>query len=254
MDVPKPCSRFFTDHSQAHWNLDGFSNPETPTILNHTLSLPFSGQRVNVDPYLVPDGLIAPNTLYSVNDFWSYSGKQIGKNFTRKQMDGNCGQKCHGYDNCYLINRDAGKQMGWWMDKGPVATLRSKWSHIRLNVYTDQSAVQLYTCNSMDGTLPLKTSQGLKNNYKRPRVVEKYGCVGLEFEDWVGGINNPEWGRQPKQQFGPGDAPYVLQAAYEVYASTPTPHCTSRTVSIEATSTPSATAKAQSNGAGRSRR
>lgn len=205
-----------------------------------------------MDPYLVPDGLIAPNTRYGINDFWSYSGKQIGKNMTRKEMYGNCGQNCTGYDNNYLINRDVGKELRWWMDKGPVATLRSKWSAIRLNVYTDQSAVQFYSGNKMDGTLPLKTGQGLQNNSKRPRVVEKYGCVGLSFQDWNDGINNPEWGRQPKQQFGPGDAPFVLQAAYEVYASTPTPVCSSSTKSAHVTTkTPSPTSKPQSNGASR---
>lgn len=166
-------------------------------------------------------------------------------------MIGHCGENCTGYDNCYLINRDAGKELGGWMDKGPIATLRSKWSEIRVNVYTDQSAVQLYTCNNMDGTLPLKSTQGMENNATRPRVVEKYGCVGLEFEDWVGGINNPEWGRQPKQQFGPGDAPYVLQAAYEVYAPTPTPHCASSTTSKHVNKTPKPTAAKQSNGASR---
>lgn len=34
----------------------------------------------------------------------------------------------------------------------------------------------------------------------------------MEVEDWIDGINNPEWGR--KQIFGPGDAPYVVQASY----------------------------------------
>lgn len=128
-----------------------------------------------------------------------------------------------------LINREARRQADWWLDLGPVATLRSKWSNIRLNVYTDQSAVQLYTCNDMDGRLALKSTQGLQNNETRPRVVERHGCVGLEFQDWIDGINNPEWGRQAKQQFGPGDPPYVLQVAYEVYAPSSTTTCATPT-------------------------
>lgn len=36
----------------------------------------------------------------------------------------------------------------------------------------------------------------------------------MEVEDWIDGINYPEWGRDPKQIFGPGDAPYTLSAIY----------------------------------------
>jgi aldose 1-epimerase len=46
-------------------------------------------------------------------------------------------------------------------------------------------------------------------------VAEKYGCVVLEVEDWIDGINQPEWGRDELQIFGPGDDPYVLEATYK---------------------------------------
>lgn len=46
-------------------------------------------------------------------------------------------------------------------------------------------------------------------------MVEKYGCVVLEVEDWIDGINNPEWGRDPYQIFGPDDDAYVLEATYK---------------------------------------
>lgn len=49
----------------------------------------------------------------------------------------------------------------------------------------------------------------------RPRVVEQYGCVVMEVEDWIDGINQPEWQRGKRQIFGPGDDPYVLQATYK---------------------------------------
>lgn len=62
------------------------------------------------------------------------------------------------------------------------------------------------------GTLPIKKTQGLQG---RARVVEKYGCVVMEVEDWIDGINHPEWHREKKQIFGPGDEPYVLQAEYK---------------------------------------
>ena len=45
-------------------------------------------------------------------------------------------------------------------------------------------------------------------------MVDKYGCVVLEVEDWIDGINNPEWGRDNLQIFGPGDSPCLLEATY----------------------------------------
>lgn len=45
-------------------------------------------------------------------------------------------------------------------------------------------------------------------------MTNKHGCVVIEVEDWIDGINNPEWGRLEKQIFGPADDAYVLQATY----------------------------------------
>ena len=36
----------------------------------------------------------------------------------------------------------------------------------------------------------------------------------MEVEDWIDGINQPEWGRLDKQLSSPGGDPYVLQATY----------------------------------------
>lgn len=46
-------------------------------------------------------------------------------------------------------------------------------------------------------------------------MTEKYGCVVMEVEDWIDGINNPQWNRTDKQIFGPDDGPYVLRARYD---------------------------------------
>jgi len=37
----------------------------------------------------------------------------------------------------------------------------------------------------------------------------------MEVEDWIDAINQPEWQREKKNIFGPGDDPYVLQATYK---------------------------------------
>jgi aldose 1-epimerase len=63
------------------------------------------------------------------------------------------------------------------------------------------------------GTIPLKSTQGMFDG-SRQRVVEQYGCIVMEVEDWIDAINQPEWQRSKKQIFGPGDDPYVLEAIY----------------------------------------
>jgi aldose 1-epimerase len=62
------------------------------------------------------------------------------------------------------------------------------------------------------GSLPIKSTQGLEG---RPRVVEQYGCLVMEVEDWIGAINQPEWQREKRNIFGPGDPAYSLEASYK---------------------------------------
>ncbi|KAF2834053.1 hypothetical protein M501DRAFT_1021130 [Patellaria atrata CBS 101060] len=60
------------------------------------------------------------------------------------------------------------------------------------------------------GTLPLKQTQGFHDDPAHPRVVQKYGCLVLEVQDYIDGINHPEWGREGKQIFGPGGEPAMM--------------------------------------------
>lgn len=46
-------------------------------------------------------------------------------------------------------------------------------------------------------------------------MSNKYSCVVLEVQDWIDGINHPEWGREQKQIFGPQSGPYVLRARHD---------------------------------------
>lgn len=70
----------------------------------------------------------------------------------------------------------------------------------------------MYSCNGMNGTIPLKRTQGTSSF---PRTIPQYGCIVLEVEDWIDGINHPAWQRGHNTQiFSPGSDPYVLQASY----------------------------------------
>ncbi|KAB5585950.1 aldose 1-epimerase [Coniochaeta sp. 2T2.1] len=198
--------------SHTYWNLDGFSNNETNLVLNHSFYMPYGGQRVGVDNILIPTGDILANQPGSVNDFWS-APKQIGEGFSDPEIQGNCGFNCSGYDTCWLVNREQLGPYDWRADGGFVARLQSPWSGIQLDVYSDQEAFQMYSCNGQNGSVTLKKTQGLHDGTFE-RTIPKYGCVVLEVEDWIDAINQPEWQRGKKQVFEPGGDPYVLQASY----------------------------------------
>ncbi|KAJ3341133.1 hypothetical protein HDU93_005542 [Gonapodya sp. JEL0774] len=195
--------------SHVYWNLDGFANTKTNTALNHTFHMPYSGQRVAVDNILIPTGDILANKPGSPNDFWT-KPKEIGASFSDPALKNNCGLNCTGYDNCWLVTRESPYD---WKDSY-VARLQSAWSGIQVDVYSDQEAMQMYSCNFQNGSVALKKTQGLFDNPQFPRTIPKYGCVVLEVQDWIDAINHPEWGRQGKHIFGPGDDPYVLQGSY----------------------------------------
>ncbi|TAQ83309.1 hypothetical protein B7494_g8367 [Chlorociboria aeruginascens] len=151
------------NEEQVYWNLDGYSNNETATILNHSLYLPYAGQRISTDPILIPDGPILSNEPQSGNDFWT-SPKQIGANFTSPSLLGNCGFNCTGYDTAYVHSRRL-PPYDW--KAAPVARLRSAWSGIQLDVYSDQLAFQVYSCGGQNGSVALKTTQDFDRRRER---------------------------------------------------------------------------------------
>ena len=57
------------------------------------------------------------------------------------------------------------------------------------------------TCAWSDGKAYLKKTQGTGNRKK----VEKSSCIAIEAQDYVDGINRPEWGRVDAQITGPGE-------------------------------------------------
>lgn len=115
-------------------------------------------------------------------------------------------------DNCYINDRGARGPYDW-RKQGPVTTLSSDWSGIQLDVYTNQDAFQMYSCSGQNGSVPLKKTQGVEGG-KFPRTIARYGCVVLEVQDYIDGVNHPEWMRSSKQIYEPGGDAYVLQAKY----------------------------------------
>lgn len=142
-------SDLYADRVQVYWNLDGFQNPDDPTVNNYTVHLPYSGQRVAVDGILIPNGTILPNEQGGVFDFWS-SPKKLGANLTSPDLVGGCGSGCVGYDTCWLVNREQNGPYDWRVS-GPVATVSSPFSGIQIDIFSDQQAFQIYTCPGQNG-------------------------------------------------------------------------------------------------------
>ncbi|KAK5175428.1 uncharacterized protein LTR77_000567 [Saxophila tyrrhenica] len=190
--------------SHTYWNLDGWRNTGSAGLVGeHELRMSWAGRRVGVDGILVPTGEILQNEEGGVFDFWS-APKQIGQDLGSDGLEGACGTGCKGYDTCFIFSGSVGCDDGNWRERA-VATLKSPWSGCQMDVYTNQQALQVYSCNNMNGTFPLMETQGFFEDAERPRTVQKYGCVVLEVEDWIDGINHPGWGREGRQVFGPGE-------------------------------------------------
>ena len=136
--------------SHTYLNLDGFQNPDTALALNHTLSMPSARRRTATDSISIPTGEILTNEEHGSFDFWS-EAKQIGADVQSTQ--GACGFNCTGYDTCFVFddNQPGGTSNDW--KRTPVATLACSFSGINLDIYTNQHAMQLYSCNNMNGMI-----------------------------------------------------------------------------------------------------
>ncbi|KAI1633817.1 galactose mutarotase-like domain-containing protein [Biscogniauxia mediterranea] len=201
-DVKTPL--MLTQHT--YFNLDAYRDPSTAQIWDHTLHLPRSRSRryLAADAGALPTGEIATAAPGGLNDFASAPGLALGHARADPGFAGNCdggAGACEGYNGYFLIDDDDNDD-GVGVDVGVVAELASPFSGIRADLRTDQPGLVVYTCNWMDGTADLKSTQGTEER----RKVGRSSCVAIEAQDYVDGINHPEWGRVDKQITGPGDA------------------------------------------------
>jgi aldose 1-epimerase len=134
---------------QVFWNLDGFTDVSTKTVVGHELNLPFSGLRLETAEDGIPTGDIKGIKLNSTFDFWS-SPKSLGTRLGNMPDRGK-----DGLDDTFLISR----QQPWNKDQHPVATLASPSSGVKLELYTDQEAIHLLTWNAPDGSFRTLNTQ-----------------------------------------------------------------------------------------------
>lgn len=191
--------------NHIYWSLNAFTDKNDLTIGNDTLSVPFSKRFIETDEYLVPNGQIGLVNERKGLDFTK--ARKIGENIDK--ANGVCGPKCKGIDTAFILDRpiDSGSIS---MDY-PLLTMKSNRTGIQLDVKTNQRSFQIFSCNTQDGTIPLKQSQQHGNSTS---YLQKYGCLVIEPQQWIDGINNPQWGQTEYQIFGPDTYPAISLAEY----------------------------------------
>ena len=179
--------------THTFWNLSGFADP---TVVNDTFHLPNAKQTIGVDDLLIPTGELIPVESTKYLDFTS--PKKLADHADNGEFGANGG----GIDHAFVLESTGEKplQLEW----------TSAASGIRLSIKTNQECIQIYSGAHHDGTHSLKQSQAGGPFAK----VQKFGCLAIEPQDWIDGVNHPEWNRASKQIFGPTDGPCVNWAEY----------------------------------------
>lgn len=199
--------------NHLYWNLNAFKEE---TILEDTyLSMPLSQRFIGGDSLLIPTGEILDVSTAFEGALDFTEPKLVGQDINK--TTGLCGDGCTGYDTCFILDRPAAYAAENSMV--PSVRLASDTTGISLDVATNQAALQIYSCNGQNGTIPTKESQAKRNKEQDGSAgagfVNKYGCLVIETEDWIDGINQPEWGRDQYQIFGADDGPAVNWATYQ---------------------------------------
>ncbi|KAL8682077.1 MAG: hypothetical protein Q9186_001866 [Xanthomendoza sp. 1 TL-2023] len=224
LDEPTPI--MLANH--VYWNLGAFTDTTGSTVLNNTLHMPYAARYIEIDNIEVPTGAIG-TVKGNFLDFTS--PKQIGRDI--ESAINNCGYNCTGYDNAFILDRP--RCSAPESTDLSMLTLSSNSTGIQMDIYTNQQSLQIYTCDNTNGTIPVKQSQQHDNG---TTYVEKYGCmypsrmssdmkgnfhtdneeplgIVIETQQWIDGVNHPEWGQDQYQIYTVDSEPAVVFAQYD---------------------------------------
>lgn len=191
--------------NHIYWNLGAFVNTAARTVLNDTLYMPYADRYVQIDGIEVPNGTIGI-TKGTPLDFTT--PMTIGARIN--DTVNNCGTGCTGYDNAYILDRP--RYSGPENPDLTVLSLSSPETGIKVDVKTNQKSLQIYSCNGLNGTIVAKTNQQHGNG---TTTYDHYGCIVIETQQWIDGINNPQWGQDQYQIYRVTDEPAVNFAMYD---------------------------------------
>ncbi|KAG2003013.1 galactose-1-epimerase [Coprinopsis cinerea AmutBmut pab1-1] len=180
-----------TQHT--YWNLDAFQNGVNDT-LDHVLQID-SSKVIELNENAIPTGEFIDVTG-TVFDF----RKPQAHGARWDDVQGLCGGECTGYDHCWVYDsrdRRAANR--------PRTSLWSPHSGIRMDIYTNQDALQIYSAYWMN-TVRKKAHGGPELSYGR------WSGIALETQGHVAAINTPEWGVD--HIYGP-NRPYEWKTTYK---------------------------------------
>lgn len=213
VSIPLTADTPIMPSTHIYWNLGAFV---TPTVNNDTLYMPYSERTIDTDSIQVPTGGIS-----SVKYPWTTAGgddddsSAVPLNFTTPRPIGHgslhsqqCGTGCTGIDNAFILDRPGTASDN--DDVPTVLTMSSPATGIQMQMRTNMGSLQLYSCAGQNGTIPVKASQQ-SNGVK---FVQKNGCLVIEPQAWIDGINQPGWGQRKYQIFGTDTMPSVNWAEY----------------------------------------
>ena len=204
LNIPTPI--MLANH--IYWNFNAF---KSPTILNDTtLWMPYSDRFIDIDNLEVPNGTLSTVQSYPPLDFTS--PKLVGRDIYSSHL---AGFNSTGYDNAFILDRPPSS---WLQDSNyPVLSAWSQDTGIKMDLSTNQQGLQVYSCIGQNGTIPVKPSQVARNGNATGSVkyVNQFGCIVFETQDWIDGINQPEWGRSEWQIFSSSTGPAVVYATYD---------------------------------------
>lgn len=192
--------------NHIYWSLGGFVNHAAQKVYSSTLHMPYSSRYVQVALDQVPNG-----TIGSVHGTYLDYTKPatIGSKILSGPKD-SCGVDCTGYNNAMILDRP--RSSGHESADLVVLSMSSPETGIKMDVRTNQQNLEIFSCNFFNGNIPVKSSQvhtGVKGSYDR------HGCVVIEPQGWVDGINWPRWGQREYQTYGPDTLPAVNFAQYD---------------------------------------
>jgi len=183
-DQPTPVN--LSNHS--YFNLAGEGSE---SVLNHELMID-AEEMLPIDKTSVPTGKIA-SVAGTPFDF--RMSKPVGRDIDQPNEQLANGS---GYDHTFVLNPK--KEV-----KKPAATLCEKTSGRKLQVFTDQPGLQLYTANFLDGSL----------NGKSGKPYLKRGSLCLETQHFPDSPNQPHF---PNTILRPGEI-YQTQTTYQFSVS-----------------------------------
>ena len=156
-----------TNHS--YFNLSGNGNED---ILNHKLWLN-AKQMTPVDTTFMTTGEIVDIPQGTPFDFYTVP-KAIGADIDKDDYQLQCG---HGYDHNWVLQPNTTDGLNH------AASLFCNKTGIRLDVYTNEPGIQVYTGNFLDGTVTGKRGEvyGLRN------------AICLETQKYPDTPNKPQW-------------------------------------------------------------